>query len=441
MENLKKSYWNGKLEKTVKSIALSSSLLCSTLLGMNSCWTTQKISENKKETKDLIADDYKHRLDDISFINTKQKVPHSLEDLKQIVKLSDFFYSDIEGNILVVKDNLLNTMLSDYDQPWYVKANGKLKVKRSQLEYLQDRFNRFSPQIISVFDGWKYENLEDLADDLMEIENTKVYLSDITETFMSVIGQNKVEVVEMFLKILKSKPWQKTVLVIFNEWKKGLIALVEKNYKEILNGVNEKVDSIVNIIKDLDLKPHMAEWFSFSNEKEELIAKIYYYVVNNYKYCVECLQKEKVDQSGYEMLRTGKGVCMGFAKVMVYFANKLGITDAEVISGLSYGISSNLGYPHAWVEAKIGEEKYVFDPTNENFIQGKTMKFGETNFFKVPMDVADVMFDPKTFEQRDNKEKLENFIKTNGERIKKDKENKVTYWIHNSPTLKRKFDI
>jgi transglutaminase-like putative cysteine protease len=87
-----------------------------------------------------------------------------------------------------------------------------------------------------------------------------------------------------------------------------------------------------------------------------------------------------------ETLRDGAGVCRDFAHTMIAFCRALNY-PARFVTGVDYGADPALGPPdfHAYVEAFVGGDWYLFDPTGISTITG-LIRIGTGR------DAADVSF-------------------------------------------------
>ena len=94
------------------------------------------------------------------------------------------------------------------------------------------------------------------------------------------------------------------------------------------------------------------------------VKALYDYIINNTEYGTGEIGGFGSYHSVYGVLQEHLGVCDNYNYVMMAFLRYLGI-DAELVGGMTEKASG--GYtPHAWVEAYIDGETYVFDPQIED---------------------------------------------------------------------------
>lgn len=126
---------------------------------------------------------------------------------------------------------------------------------------------------------------------------------------------------------------------------------------------------------------------------------IYEYVAKTVKYDVQKLENDafKLDDSALKTLETEKGVCQDYAFLTVAMLRSIGV-EARYIGGMAH---SGFSFPqrHAWVEAKVGDEWLVMDPTwGAGYVQdGKFVAKYDDKYFDP---------DPKEFEKTHNRNEV-----------------------------------
>lgn len=189
-------------------------------------------------------------------------------------------------------------------------------------------------------------------------------------------------------------------LVSFKEWKIIFI----KNYKKYrlvsdeiiywIAGKKELLENLINI-KNFDNKEEnldkdflklkiISKWIVKSEyKKEEIIKKVYHYILENLKYD-ENIQKWNYNIfSGIKTFKDKVWVCQWYVEL---FAIMLGFNNikADIIK---WDVINSQDFPNIW-HAWARIDNLYYDPTFDDPIgTKKTRKFEEYNYYKIPKDL------------------------------------------------------
>lgn len=163
-------------------------------------------------------------------------------------------------------------------------------------------------------------------------------------------------------KVLKTKNKKKTKRHSYKKTGnkvKDRLNSVELKPKEFLKGKNEKI-----------LKKHLKRIIDNDMSNYQKTKACYDYIINNtyYSYGGWGNAIESVLENGY-------GTCTEYSYVYMAMMKYLGF-DARTVDGSTAMAGGGYGY-HMWVEVKLGDDIYVFDPQVED-----DMSNGNINYYR-----------------------------------------------------------
>lgn len=325
------------------------------------------------------------------------------------------YFKDNNWEIYFIKDSSIR--VSSQKKPWWIMDENWKYVNWNELISVQQFKENLKWKIV-IDTVFKQTCFWDLANIILTIDWKEVFASDLSMRFYRT-SKNELETYKTALQVQNDK-------ILILRWQTyNMIVPVDKNYKEMINDLNFKLDSIKKEIEKIDISKYCYNWFTFKDKEEENLAKVYAWIVDNISY-----DHEWKWQSCYEWLLTWKTKCNGYAKIFVQLARKFWIKDIEKKVGYNINLFSWKPFMHAWV----WKWNYIYDPTNEKYLWNKTVEYWKSNFFKVPKYIADLTYIEKKLTQ----EEYDNFVNERDnkfsqlkEQIKKDKENWIHYYLHN----------
>lgn len=312
---------------------------------------------------------------------------------------------------------------------------------KNDFETLYEHFDKLKHKIITILSHKWIRNYKDFQNIQLELNWFPLFLTDIKNAWYIYLEKEEKEDSKMMkmlnaIKILQ--PEEKALLVFNEDYTMWAVFLVnEEEIKEKQKLLNEKLSILKTEIDSINLKDITEPWYIFENKDEEILAKIYYYIVSNYSYCHECLKDlESLWWNNWiDILSTKRGICDAYAKAFVYFARLYWLDVKREIGVMDLFWTSS--WNHAWNSYKINWKTYYFDSTNEKVLSDnywKMDKFWKTKLFKIPEEIAKTMLIPGIFEKEYdadvNKKSLKEKLLPLKDKIEADRKNNIPYIIH-----------
>lgn len=414
MEKIEKLF----LKKT-KTLSIASSLILSTL-------QFPQIVEAKDKN--------------IQSINTLINTPNKLK------KVNENMFIDQQWQIFLMKNKNVELESIDLSQTWRYIIDNEKQIKQNDLISLQEYFNHLK---------WKFKGIILLKDlpftdkfesNLINYQGNKVFMEDLLEKRYRLKGENEYKQLNFALLTLKHYLQQWNIYIELNNkpnyW---YILVLKKDADELAKKYTENLIKIKEEIEKFDLSPYIQEGFTFKNEQEALLAKIYAYLYVNIKYW-QPYENTSLNQNGCLTLENKEGNCDGLSKVLVSLADLYWI-KLKKEEWLLWDVSTWKTNGHAWVSYIDDWMEYVLDPTNEWYIKGHPFKFWKTNFFKVPKYISehfyfkDGSYDRNTINAPEtvkiSKDKL---YELRGQ-IQEDEKTGKSYFLHNDYFLQEVFKL
>ncbi|MDO5146405.1 MAG: transglutaminase domain-containing protein [Eubacteriales bacterium] len=136
---------------------------------------------------------------------------------------------------------------------------------------------------------------------------------------------------------------------------------------------NGKLSERANELKKMIVK--LAKKYDRGSQAASLKA-CYDYVVRGFSYkrsySFRKIPSWEMDYA-YNMLKQRKGNCYSFAATFAFLAREVGYTNARAIAGMT-GARTGGWTPHGWVEIKMGNTVYTFDPEMQHAGHGYLYK-------------------------------------------------------------------
>ncbi len=228
---------------------------------------------------------------------------------------------------------------------------------------------------------------EELHKIILDFDWQEIFLTDLCWKDYFEIDWNETVQNSFYNQLMKKYPkW--VDFVVLKNWQKAVyFQFNTKDVKEFINAKNTRMKKILAEIDSLNINDLKEDFYTFETKEEETLAKIYYYIVNNFEYCQQCIWFEW--SNWINMMNKKTWTCAAYAKCFYYIAKEYWIN----VNYESWRIifDNKQIDRHAWNSYNINWKKYFFDTTNETILW-EMKKFWNTNFFKVPEEIWNLIY-------------------------------------------------
>lgn len=252
-------------------------------------------------------------------------------------------FKDSENNLVQFKENTWNILHTELSKKME-KEGGFVKVltyenkerftKGEKLEYLYNTYAKHKHKIQDIVVSKEINNEKDFDKVRIQANGKELYLTDMRlEWYIHLSKNDDFRNMLKVIRNLKSLPDDKKVVLVFNkDYTFGAFFFIKKD--DIENKGIKLENTLEKVKKDIDaikLSAISLPWYRFENKTEEQLAKIYYYVVNNFEYCNSCISakwNEYGRKEGFnwiDIFDTKTWVCDAYSKAFAYIAEAYGI--------------------------------------------------------------------------------------------------------------------
>lgn len=363
---------------------------------------------------------------------------HALSSWEQLEEIDHMYYTYFKNKnwkLYTVKTNTYQFFKSCSPKKDYViikaKDNSCKSIKIDDLDDVEIAWK----QLLKTYLGNRIINTKQkweayIGTNIINYNGQEVFLWDIMESSFLIIQPKELYIwlYSFFIQHKDNvKPLRKYLLLKETRTWKYYLIMLKSNVDELINTLKIEVKRIKDLLNTM---PNLVN----SSERENNIAKVYKYIVENYKYREDWLDwtnKIYTWMNWILALKNKEWVCNWYANSMYYLLKEYGISS-KVEIGLT--CSTTKCDNHAWLSIPFKNKKWktlwrYFDPTHESWVKSSNkFKIGENSFFwKLDKEVFSLWHTQWTFKDQINEQ----------EEIKKTKENIENYIsLHKSSLIK-----
>jgi len=224
------------------------------------------------------------------YSNKNKQDISSILSIKKIDNSNNFI--DNNWNIIILKNNKSYYSLiidCNNSKKWYVDFdkednNNCDKVNKNDFMYLQEKFDNNKHKIKEIIYVDNISEIEKYTESLVHnIDNISVMLLDLNiNLFNNISSNNSLYNINQVLSVIEKNNCNNVILIIDKKNNKWKLFNLSDDYKKDIDQLNNDINNIIDDIKNINLDSLKTSEYKFETSEEELLAKVYYYIVNNF---------------------------------------------------------------------------------------------------------------------------------------------------------------